>query len=96
MHPVCPIGDLLCNNRHATPHAGARMQRIVEVHPHDTQAALHDRIKTVERQLIVEVVDRYLGVILIEEMTVEEALAAAAQEVYDILVEGGYDVAPLP
>ncbi len=33
-------------------------QRIVEVHPHDTQAALHDRIKTVERQLIVEVVDR--------------------------------------
>lgn len=49
-----------------------------------------------ETPQIVEVVDRYLGVILIEEMTVEEALAAAAQEVYDILVEGGYDVAPLP
>lgn len=33
-------------------------QRVVEVMAADTQAALHDRIKTVERQLIVEVVDR--------------------------------------
>lgn len=33
-------------------------QRVVEVAPDDTQELLHDRIKTVERQLIVEVVDR--------------------------------------
>ncbi len=33
-------------------------QRIVDVAPDDTHELLHDRIKTVERQLIVEVVDR--------------------------------------
>lgn len=33
-------------------------QRVVEVLPDDTDAALHDRIKTVERQLVVEVLDR--------------------------------------
>lgn len=33
-------------------------QRVVEVAPGDTQELLHDRIKTVERQLIVEVIDR--------------------------------------
>lgn len=33
-------------------------QRVVEVQPHDTAAVLHDRIKTVERQLVVEVLDR--------------------------------------
>lgn len=33
-------------------------QRVVEVQPHDTAAILHDRIKTVERQLVVEVLDR--------------------------------------
>lgn len=48
-----------------------------------------------ETPQIVEVIDRHLGSILIEEMTVEEALDSAAQEVYDIMVEGGYDVAPL-
>jgi len=48
-----------------------------------------------ETPQIVAVVDRYLGIILIEEMTVEDALAAAAQEIHAILVEGGYNVAPL-
>lgn len=33
-------------------------QRVVEVLPDDTQTVLHDRIKTVERQLVVEVLDR--------------------------------------
>ncbi len=33
-------------------------QRVVEVMPGDTDAVLHDRIKTVERQLVVEVLDR--------------------------------------
>jgi len=48
-----------------------------------------------ETPQIIEVVDRRLGQILIEELTVEEGLAEAAQEIYDILVEGGYDVTPL-
>jgi multiple sugar transport system substrate-binding protein len=48
-----------------------------------------------ETPQIVEVVDRYLGFILIDQMTVEDALNAAAQEIYDIMVEAGYDVAPL-
>ena len=33
-------------------------QRVVEVLPDDTDAVLHDRIKTVERQLVVEILDR--------------------------------------
>lgn len=33
-------------------------QRVVAVEPGDNEVALHDRIKTVERQLIVEVIDR--------------------------------------
>lgn len=48
-----------------------------------------------ETPQIVAVVDRYLGIILIEEMSVKDALAAAAQEIHAILVEGGYTVAPL-
>ena len=33
-------------------------QRPLDVEPDDTAESLHDRIKTVERQLVVEVVDR--------------------------------------
>ncbi len=44
---------------------------------------------------VIAVLDRYLGMITIDEMTVEDALAAASQEIYDILVAGGHKVKPL-
>ena len=44
---------------------------------------------------VIEVLDRYLGMITIDEMTIEDALAAASQEIYDILVAGGHKVKPL-
>jgi multiple sugar transport system substrate-binding protein len=48
-----------------------------------------------ESPQVLEVLDRYLGMVTIEEMTVEDALAAASQEIYDIMVEGGHKVKPL-
>lgn len=48
-----------------------------------------------ESPQVLEVLDRRLGQITIDEMTVEDALAAASQEIYDILVEGGHKVKPL-
>ncbi len=48
-----------------------------------------------ETPQIMEVIDRHLGNILIDEMTVEDALASAAQEVYDIMADAGYNVLPL-
>jgi multiple sugar transport system substrate-binding protein len=51
--------------------------------------------RLLETPQIVEVVNRRLGQIVIDELTVEEGLAEASQEIYDILVEGGYDVKAL-
>ena len=48
-----------------------------------------------ETAQIMEVVDRTNGKILINELSIEEALSGAALEIYNIMVDAGYDVKPL-
>jgi hypothetical protein len=48
-----------------------------------------------ETPQIIEVADRIMGQMLIDELTPEEALAQGSEEIYSILEKGGYDVKPL-
>ena len=48
-----------------------------------------------ETPQVVDVIDRRVNQALIGELTPEEALAEGAQELYTILQDGGYNVAPL-
>ena len=61
----------------------------------DSTPYIYAQPRLAETPQIIEVVNRRLQQAVIDELTPEEALNEAAQEIYDILVNAGYSVKPL-
>jgi len=72
------------------PELGWWMQAMAKSTPY-----IHAQPRLKETPQIVEVIDRRTSEAVIDKLSPEEALWEAAQEIHQILVEGGYSVKPL-
>ena len=61
----------------------------------DSTPIINPWFRIPETAQINEVIDRRLGQLLIKELTVEEAVNEAGLEIYNIMVDAGYDLKPL-
>ena len=72
------------------PKYGWWMKAVAESTPY-----IHAQVRIKQTPQILSVIDRVLGQAVIKKMTADQALKQAATEIHQIMVKGGYKVAPL-
>ena len=72
------------------PKYGWWMQAVADSTPY-----IKAQVRIKETPQILSVIDRVLGQAVIKKMTADQALKQAATEIHQIMVKGGYKVAPL-